>query len=445
MELGVGKAFVIFCFCALCFFAGYLAGAQPQDATKRKQSGPRVQGWRMQDRFIGNLELLKLEGDAKEADGWADASRLTAQTLPKRREDIGRLGGARLKVLEQIRSGVGDGHYIRAAAAVDLLRKAATEQDKSIDALLLYAAGGIDTGGGDTAPGPSNSSSADGDFVIKVEERPFGMHLHPGSTEIGEIFPGFPAHRLGLKEGCKVLEIAGKEALAGTWIRAFQSLPLPFDLRLNCQKKEQVVSEAASGATLKTQDPAEYRVMVTKKPFGMNVQVNVLPRVVEVLPGYPAEAAGVRTGFVLTKVADKPVDATTWFTAMQASAVPFVLTFDTTVPLHVGNPFIAEANNGGAAKMNQQWTGDPYPDSEYEDFRCEVDQLPFGMGMSAPIGGPLTVEHVVKGRPADKKGVHEGDILLEVAGRPVNSTTWFAAMQESTPPFGLRLRRRRQT
>merc|ERR1719517_325914 len=82
------------------------------------------------------------------------------------------------------------------------------------------------------------------------------------------------------------------------------------------------------------QGPHRFRVMVSKKPFGMNIQSNVVPRIVEILPGYPAEAAGLRKGFVLREVNEKPVSAETWFEAFQNAEAPFSLTFDTKVPLH---------------------------------------------------------------------------------------------------------------
>jgi len=76
----------------------------------------------------------------------------------------------------------------------------------------------------------------------------------------------------------------------------------------------------------------------------MNVQVNVVPRVVEVLPGYPAEAAGIRRGFVLTEINDEPVDAKNWFEQFQDEEMPFTLTFDTKMALHAGNKFFKKKN-----------------------------------------------------------------------------------------------------
>merc|ERR1712227_1099449 len=88
------------------------------------------------------------------------------------------------------------------------------------------------------------------------------------------------------------------------------------------------------------QDPHHFRVMVLKKPFGMNVQTHVLPRVVEVLPGFPAEAVGVRVGFVLTEVNEQAVTGKNFTNAFERCPLPCSLTFDTDVPVHEGNPFI---------------------------------------------------------------------------------------------------------
>merc|ERR1740116_777199 len=81
----------------------------------------------------------------------------------------------------------------------------------------------------------------------------------------------------------------------------------------------------------------------------MNIQVNTVPRVTEVLPGYPAEAAGIRRGFVLIEVADRPVSSDTWFKEYQSQKLPFALTFDTQVPLQPGNPYFSDESSAAVA------------------------------------------------------------------------------------------------
>merc|ERR1719360_281027 len=81
------------------------------------------------------------------------------------------------------------------------------------------------------------------------------------------------------------------------------------------------------------------------------------------------------------------------------------------------------------------------PEGNY--FLFEVTERPFGMGMYAPPDGPPTVMDIEPGRPAEALGIQVGDILLEIAGRPVDSSSWFRAFQQAIPPFGLRLLRPR--
>merc|ERR1711879_91454 len=90
---------------------------------------------------------------------------------------------------------------------------------------------------------------------------------------------------------------------------------------------------------LKNTKDNSLRVLMTERPFGMNVQVNVVPRVVEVLPGYPAEKVQVKRGYVLKEVNNLPVDAKNWSRIIQKCNLPCPLTFDTKMALHKDNPF----------------------------------------------------------------------------------------------------------
>jgi len=99
------------------------------------------------------------------------------------------------------------------------------------------------------------------------------------------------------------------------------------------------------------------------------------------------------------------------------------------------------SSNGTASGGADPW----WSNEAYEDFRCEVTALPFGMSLRAPVGGAPAVEVLVPGRPAEALGVHFGDILVEVAGRPVDGSSWFAALQQAVPPYGLRFRRMRSS
>jgi len=229
-------------------------------------------------------------------------------------------------------------------------------------------------------------------------------------------------------------------------MEVFQQEALPFSLRLFCPKKVSLDKKGPQGGQgpLSTAEN-DFRVKVAKRPFGMNIQAHVLPRVVEVLPGYPAEAAGVKAGFVLTAINGQPVDAQNWFDVWQKSSVGTELTFNTNVPLHADNPFVKDAD----AEVKQAPSLDesgalvipPELDTGYSDFRAAVKKLPFGMHISAPKDGRPTVQNLVEGMPAEEAGVKVGDVLIGVSGLPVDSSSWFASFQQAVPPFGLRFRR----
>lgn len=402
-----------------------------------------------------------------ESASWPAASGTTVDALPERLAGFAKLRNQSVALIEGTRLAFADDRYARLREGLDLLHESTALVNDRLQAALPIATGLSPT----TSPQRSqpddgtdtDATSTDGKghdeevMTVTVSERPFGMHLTRGSAKVKEVFPGFPAQRLGIRPGCEVEAIAGTAVASGTWLEAFQNAQLPFELKLACAKQaEQTVGPISN-------DTKRYRVMVAKRPYGMNVQVNVLPRVTEVLPGYPAEAAGVRRGFVLTEVAGQPVNGKTWFKLFQSTKMPFTLTFDTTVPLHEGNPFFdRNATGTGAAdapsvakkvrsegEVLNATTALPggakspiFDESLYEDVKVDVPKTPFGMQVRAPLNDWPVVHSVVKDMPAASVGILAGDVLVEVAGRPVNSATWFAAFQQAAPPFGLKFRRK---
>merc|ERR1719311_1814946 len=221
---------------------------------------------------------------------------------------------------------------------------------------------------------------------VTVSEKPFGMHVRRGSTMVEEVFPGFPAQRLGIRRGCEVRDIGGSTVSQGTWLEAFQKTPVPFDLGLFCPPS------SPDGQGPLSADPHAYRVMV-----------------------------------VLKAVNESPVDAGNWLAVWEKATVPCTLTFDTDVPLHENNPFFKESaetaeKKGNAPAAPYKVEDDTNLADGFGDFRCTVNVLPFGMRVSAPPGGRPTVNSTVGGLPAEKEGVRAGDVLVEVAGRSVDSS-----------------------
>jgi S1-C subfamily serine protease len=287
-----------------------------------------------------------------------------------------------------------------------------------------------------------------GNITVTVSEKPFGMHVRHGDAVVDEVFPGFPAKKLGIRKGCQITEVAKHKVVPGTWYSIFQNVEMPFELSLSCPEKMKQVALP--------KEAHDYRVLVTQRPFGMNIQVNQIPRVVEVLHGSPAEKSGVKRGFVLKAVDNKPVDDKNWFDVWQKAPTPCVLSFDTQVKLRQDNPWLQQTEDGVIRSRNKNISNaianngpkiQDARDSEfdvgagYSDVRVKVLKLPFGMHVRSLPGKRPTVTDAVLGLPASQAGIRAGDVLVEVAGLPVDSSTWFAAFQQATPPFGMRLRR----
>jgi len=281
-----------------------------------------------------------------------------------------------------------------------------------------------------------------GDLEVTVSKRPFGMKANKGGHTVEEVFPGFPAQELGVRKGCEIQQIAGQDVSHGTWLELFQKTPVPFQLRLFCPRTMTPKNLSATHATL-PKDEHNFQVVVKERPFGMNVHTNVVPRVQEVLPGYPAEAAGIKVGFVLTHINEQAITVENWLDIWQHSPVGTTLTFDTNMPLHENSDFTPHHDHEQEAPDigNHPDEGASDVKEGFTDFRCAVKKLPFGFELKNPPGGRPSVKKVVQGSPADAAGVKVGDVLIEISGLPVNSASWFKAFQTSLPPFGLHFRR----
>eukprot|EP00416_Gambierdiscus_australes_P038899 CAMPEP_0171095832 /NCGR_PEP_ID=MMETSP0766_2-20121228/43392_1 /TAXON_ID=439317 /ORGANISM="Gambierdiscus australes, Strain CAWD 149" /LENGTH=401 /DNA_ID=CAMNT_0011554693 /DNA_START=161 /DNA_END=1366 /DNA_ORIENTATION=+ len=383
------------------------------------------------NRIIGMADLDELERAAVAAQEWEGVASLTLDSLRARMKSARKFKELTDRVIDAARLSLADPRYNKAQRLLEAVHKSIGLVHHRLETLWPAAIGSK----GNRSAGEGNTGHG-GELVLNVTERPFGAHVQRGTTRVAEVFPGFPAQHLGVQPGCEITAIAGRSVMAGDWMEAFQKAPLPFEMRLRCKRLDR---ERATGDT--KSDPHRFRVMVLKKPFGMNINVRTAPRVVEVLPGFPAEASGVKRGFVLTEVDDGPVDAINWFKAFEETPLPFTLTFDTTV-LWNQEELSSPGSTANHSYLSLERELPPHPDTEYTDFQCEVVALPFGMELRTPSdkNWPSVYQVLPRGL-AEQQGVRKGDVLVAVAGVPVDSTTWFAVFQQAAPPFGLHFRR----
>merc|ERR1711862_906428 len=179
----------------------------------------------------------------------------------------------------------------------------------------------------------------------------------------------------------------------------------------------------AKMATAK-QDQRSVHVIAAERPFGMNVQATAdqVPRVMEVLPGYPAEKAGVKKGFVLKSINGKVVNGSSWIKIWETCKLPCGLTFDPTEATTAttrATPKMVDDKTEKDALRNQMLSLRHSP--AYRTVRIKVTKQPFGMHIATDEKNMPVVNSVIRGTAAHKAGVQEGDVLLEVAGVKVDS------------------------
>jgi C-terminal processing protease CtpA/Prc len=287
------------------------------------------------------------------------------------------------------------------------------------------------------------SASFEGRQVVVVAQKPFGMHIKIGTTEIVEVWPDYPAAKVGVRAGCELVEIDGTPCDSSSWLQMFQVSVPPFKITVECDKAEDVDSLVAFRKSLHSDARLQrFEALCTEKPFGMNVQVteeHPYPRVTEVLSGFPAEREGVQKNFILTHIAGSPVDKSNWFSIFQNTDPPFALRFNTSLAsTGTLEDDILKANLSEALTLSLREFVAKHGENSVSTHAIMVEEKPFGMQVESDSGYPRVAE-IVWGLPAATSGVKVGDVLVEVAGAPVNAADWFGAFQTAVPPFGIRV------
>jgi len=158
------------------------------------------------------------------------------------------------------------------------------------------------------------------------------------------------------------------------------------------------VHTAWIGAVTATVTPEE------AKRLGLRVTKGAL--VARVFGGSPAEAAGLKTGDVITSVGDRPVDSREAFSTYTATAAP-------------GQPVALTVVRGNATTHPNVRAGD-VPTNLGLRILADVAGLRVTTNATA-TGSRLVVSEVSSGSRAERIGITPGDILVGVGGVAVTS------------------------
>jgi serine protease Do len=158
--------------------------------------------------------------------------------------------------------------------------------------------------------------------------------------------------------------------------------------------------------------------------------------VAHVVPGSPADQAGLKTGDTITTVDGKKVSKGTELVAEIASRKPgskVVLGF-----LRNGKPqetsvTVADRAKLFAARLNEDDSDNDESTPKQSKFGVTVRKLTPEMAdrLEVPSGKGVIVQDVKPGSFAEDIGVSRGDVILEVNKQPVNSEEEFAKVESS--------------
>jgi len=189
------------------------------------------------------------------------------------------------------------------------------------------------------------------------------------------------------------------------------------------------------------------------KQFGLDPQIKgVLAE--EVLPGSPAEKAGLKAGDVITSFDDKPVVSVPKFRLTVAASdvgKPFSMTYfregkeqKTTVTPAAATQVVFEQEKAGRADRPE--ARPEAPKAEIKDFGLEVQELTPELagqfGLDKEVKG-LLISAVKEGSPAEAAGLQPGSVITQVVRdfrpQPVPDLKEFQEMVGKSDELALRV------
>jgi serine protease Do len=129
----------------------------------------------------------------------------------------------------------------------------------------------------------------------------------------------------------------------------------------------------------------------------------------------PADNAGIEPGDVITKFNGKTIDRSSDLPSLVAEVKP-----KDTVNIEIWHKNHKKELNIKVDEMKSASTSNLLIDKDNGKLGLEVRPLTEAERMQAQVGHGLLVENVRKG-PAEKAGIHAGDVILAVNGNEVES------------------------
>ncbi|MBI1734973.1 MAG: Do family serine endopeptidase [Candidatus Rokubacteria bacterium] len=162
--------------------------------------------------------------------------------------------------------------------------------------------------------------------------------------------------------------------------------------------------------------------------FGVQERQGVL--VANVMPGGPAESAGVKIGDVIVEFGGAPIRETPDLQRRVASVTPGQPTEMKVI--REGQPTTLRVTVG------EMPSDEPVAaaDTTDEQWGLRIEPIPAELPQSLPTpgAGGVVVAEVAAGSPAEAAGLKRGDVILEIAGKPIPDAAAFTRELAAVPP-----------
>jgi serine protease Do len=221
-------------------------------------------------------------------------------------------------------------------------------------------------------------------------------------------------------------QVVGINAQIFSQSGGFQGLSFSIPINVALKVKDEIVATGKAthgrlGVTIQTLDQSLADSFGLKQPDGALVA--------NVMPNSAAAAAGLKPGDVITEVNGQPIGLSSNLSSLISMAAPGEKVKLTVWRDHASRTI--DAKLGGAEPQDEQLAD---ADGVVPHGKIGLSLRPLTRDERAQVGGVqggLVVENVAG--PAAKAGIQQGDVVLAINGRPVQSMEQIKSVLESKP------------